>query len=154
MVGEGCGATKDDECQKAAACKTLGLCGAKNGRCEPDDPSCKASEECRTTGACSYYAEDLGACKPSRRPAVTMRTHTGHEPLETLNISGETVFGPFTCKAHCAPRTHEDCAGSEACKKEGSCVAKLGTRGKTYSTCEKPAVAPATASSSPPAAKP
>jgi len=154
LVGEVCGAATDGDCQKAAACKTFGLCGAKNGNCEPDDPSCKASERCRAEGACSYYPEDLAACnRRTPRPAVTMRPHTGHGPLEPIELSKEAVFGPFTCKAHCAPRTDEDCAGSEACKKEGTCVVKLGKRGETYSMCVKPAVDPAAASSSLPAAK-
>jgi len=153
LVGEACGAATDEDCRGSRACKTHGACRAKDGRCEPDDEACRASERCRTEGACSYYAEDLAACKrPAPRPAVTMRPHTGHEPLESLVLDGESVFGPFTCNAHCAPRTDQDCAGSEACKKDGKCVVTLGKRGRTYSTCEQPAAAPAAASSSPPAA--
>jgi hypothetical protein len=147
LVGESCETTTDDECRKSVACKAFGACHATKGFCLPDEQGCRESERCRTEGACSYYGEDLASCKqPAPSPAVTMPRHTGHPPID-LNLVMTDWRGQASCHAHCGPRTDEDCAGSEACKKEGKCTVRPGKRGQRFASCEEPSAAPPAASS-------
>ena len=133
---QSCVAATSSDCSKSQNCREYGECSARDGKCvvasEADCAAiCKTSDRCvAQNGRCicdpkrSTSCIDVGKCGVDDRGWCTNFTEEGCKQSTKCATDGLCSLAPE--KDKCSAAGNDNCASSEACKKEGRCEAKDG----------------------------